>query len=326
MDGARPALGSSAERLRHLYRFMAIRHFVAGRSELKRAGFSATWIDSWLRTGRLIRLFRSVYAYGREVETRASVWRGALLVAGPDSALTGRTGCEAWGMVRPRPGIPVEVEVGSPTGQAKRLRGWSPALARTTVKVVKRNFEPDGVRIRDGLQLATPPLALIDFAAGASERQVRFAFLEACRLKLLSRRDLNFCFTRLAGRRGAKKLRPLLSLWVPELGRIKSVLEGWFLLTWREHGHPMPEINARIHGYEVDVFWPSSGIVLELDGGAFHGDPVQRRLDRQKQRDLEARGLTVVRITYRQFEYDPPGNVARVARSIEHARLKLSVK
>ncbi len=313
MPTTQPAHGSSSVQLRLLYRFMASRQFVAGRSELRRAGFSATRIDSWLRTGRLVKIFRSVYAYGRDVEAPASVRRAALVLAGSDAALTGRTACEGWGMVRAKPGLPAKVEVGVSTGQIRKFKGVSPALARTTITVVKRKFAPGDVRMHEGLRLTSPAFALIDFAATATEREVRFAFLEACRLKLFARSDVNLCFARLNHRRGARTLRPLLALWVPELARIKSVLEGWFLLTWIEHGYPVPKVNEKIRGHEVDDHWPDYGFVLELDGGAFHSDPVQTRLDREKQRDLEARGLVVTRLTYKEFEADPDAAVDQIA-------------
>ncbi|MGK2931633.1 MAG: hypothetical protein ACSLFD_02455 [Solirubrobacterales bacterium] len=56
-----------------------------------------------------------------------------------------------------------------------------------------------------------------------------------------------------------------------------------FLLVWNERRYPMPNVNERVFGHEVDDFWPDRGFVLELDGGAFHGDPVQKKLDREKQ-------------------------------------------
>lgn len=67
------------ERLRE---FMEQRRFVATRAELSGQGFSESLLKSWLRTGRLVPLFRGVYSYGRDVETRESVWRAGLGVAG----------------------------------------------------------------------------------------------------------------------------------------------------------------------------------------------------------------------------------------------------
>ncbi len=160
--------------------------------------------------------------------------------------------------------------------------------------------------------MTNPALALIDFAMNASDREVRFAFLEACRLKLFGKPDLEYCHLRLRGRRGARKLRPYLALWVPELNRIRSVLEGWFLLVWVRRKLETPQVNVKVFGKEVDFYWPEYRLVLELDGDAFHSDPVQKQIDLEKQRFLESQGMTVLRATYKEFAADPDGVVDRV--------------
>jgi len=297
------------ERLRRLYASMSRLQFVAHREELTRLGFGWRQIDSWIRSGRLIRVLRSVYVYGRDIENCDQAWRAAILAAGEGSALIGRSACEKWNMVTPPEGVPALVELGMPSGHAKRLRGLSPAFRKTVVKVSRRSFRPGEIRQTDGIRLANPVLALIDFAAHATNRGVRFAFLEGCRLKLIGAREVEHFHLRLTGRRGAKKLRPLLALWVPELGRIKSVLEGWILLEIVKRKRPIPQVNVKLFGWEVDFYWPQFNLVLEADGDAFHGDPVQKQIDMEKQEYLESRGLTVRRVTYREFAADPEGVV-----------------
>ncbi len=291
---------------------MASRKFVASRAELVDAGFTRSRINNWIRNGRMIKILRGVYCYGRDVESRGSVFRAALVAAGPGSVLIGRSACEVWGIVKPRDELPRVVEVAVARGATRSLPGLSPALRRTTVKVWKRQVDRRDIRHREGLELTSPALALIEFAARASRKEVRFAFLEACRLGLLKQREVAYCFGRISGRRGAKKLKPLLALWVPELNRIRSVLEGLFLLVWVQRGLPMPKVNVKVFGYEVDDFWEKQGLVLELDGDAFHRDPAQRSIDAAKQRELEARGLTVIRVTYAELERDPDAVVRRI--------------
>jgi hypothetical protein len=60
MEAVRQLDESPADRLRRLYRFMESREFVASRHELLEAGFGQSRIDNWLRTGRLIKVVRSV--------------------------------------------------------------------------------------------------------------------------------------------------------------------------------------------------------------------------------------------------------------------------
>lgn len=316
MDETPTPAATPTDQLRRLYRFMAVRRFVASLEELTGQGFTPSRVKNWIKSGRLIKLFRAVYSYGRDVESREAVRLAALTAAGPHSALIGRSACEAWGLVRAKPGIPRLVEVGTPVGQTRSFSGKSPALRQTRVKVKKRTFGEGEVREHDGLRLVRPVAALVDFANDATGREIRFAFLEACRLGLFREEDLKYFFTFLARRRGAKKLRPFLALWMPELNRVKSVLEGWFLLEWKARGYPMPEVNGRVCGYEVDAYWAEAGVVLELDGDAFHSDPAQKQLDREKQRVLEEAGLIVERATFKQFESNVDAVLDRVAAEV----------
>lgn len=312
---ARPRPSGKSE-LNRLRRFVSKRRFVAGRRELIEQGFSGSRIKNWLRGDRLVKLFHGVYSFGRDVETRESVWQAALLVAGPGGALTGRSALELWGAVKPTRKFPAHVQVATPADRGGRHRGLSPALRSTWVEVVRRKFEPGDLKRKEGLAVVKSALALIDFAISAPEMEVRFAFLELCRLRLFGKQDVGFCYRRLTGKRGATKLKPLLALWVPELSRIRSVLEGLFLLAWVELSLEMPQVNVKVFGREVDMYWARLGIVLELDGHAFHSDPIARQRDIEKTRYLESKGLRVIRVTWKEFMEDPAGVINRIRREL----------
>lgn len=303
---------------------MSERDFVASRDELKANGFGQPRVKNWIRSGRLVGVLKSVYSYGRDIESAQALRRAALLAAGPGSALIGRSACEVWGLVKPCPGLPKLICVGSSSGQARELTGLSPRTRRSKVKVAKRSFEAGDLSEMNGLAIAAPAMALLDFAIQASTPELRFAFLEACRLKLFEKADLVYCAQRFPGRRGAKRLRPFLALWVPELLRIRSVLEGWFLLEWIERGHAIPRVNVKLFGWEVDFFWPEFDLVLEVDGDAFHNNPIQKQIDREKQNDLEARGLTVIRLSFREFAVNPGAAIDYVADTQRQISLRRS--
>ncbi len=310
--------------LDELRKYMAPRDSVAGRVELLQQGFDQSRIAGWLRSGRLVQVLNGVYSLGRDIDTRRAAMRAALVAAGNGSVITGRSACEEWGMVAAPSGqIPSLIQVAVTKGRRRTLHGTSPALRNTRIQIVRRNFEPGEFRAQTNLRLVAPPLALIDFAAAASERDVRFAFLEACRLRHFGRSDVDYCHRRLVGRRGAVKVRPLLALWVPELGRIRSVLEGRFLLDWLPQKLPMPMVNVKVHGWEVDFSWPDVGLIVELDGGAFHAGPISRARDQAKTSSLESRGLTVQRITWAEYDAKPEAFIASIARLHESLRLQL---
>lgn len=281
--------------LARIRRYMSSRRWVAHRAELVALGVREKRIDDLVRSQRLTPVLPGVYAFGRDIETKEAAYRAALLAAGPGSVLSGRSACELWGLVASPAGIPRRITVASPRQKAVTVSSRSKALAQTRVRVTHRSLDPDELRRRHGLDVTSPARSLIDFAAEATPRQLRFAFLEACRLGLFNRRDVAYCYRRIVGRRGARRLRPLLALWQPELGRIRSVLEGTFLLAWIAYGGAMPKVNAKVFGYEVDAYWPDHGLVVELDGRTYHRGPVSRARDAEKDRYLRSRGLTVLR-------------------------------
>lgn len=316
MDPVFHDLARPGSQLQELLTFMAARKFVASRHELVRFGFSVHQIENWIKSKRLIPLFCGVYSFGRDVETRDAVLRAALLVAGPEAALTGRSACEKHGMLESGRRTPAYIEVATPGVRAKSKSGRSPATKGTWVNMVNRRLGPTDTRSVDGLKVVLPSLAMIDLSVRAPAPEVRKAFLEASRLGLFGREDVAFCHQRLTGRRGATKLRPLLELWVPSLGRTRSPFEGDVLLRILARRMPEPRINVRVFGREVDFYWEEPGYVLEVDGGAYHSDPLAKARDREKTEFLRSKGLTVKRVSRREFYLDPDAVLDEVARQI----------
>lgn len=297
--------------------FASEHHWVLGRQELLDLGMPVPTLESWLASGRLVSLLKSAYGYGRDIESRESAWRAALLATGPGTVLAGRTACEFWGLVRDGGQIPCRIRVASSRNTPAKLTGRSPALSGTRIEIVRRSLEPSETCRRNGFDVTTAARALVDLAAESNPTGVKYAFLEACRLGLFARPDVDYCFRRIHCRRGAKALRPLLGLWVPELNRIRSVLEGAFLLTWVAADRRKPLVNEAVHGREVDFWWPDHGLVFELDGKAFHSDPAARARDAARDRHLRRRGLTVVRFGTRQVLDHPERVVAEGRRRLD---------
>lgn len=114
-----------------------------------------------------------------------------------------------------------------------------------------------------------------------------------------------------------RKLNPLLVSWVPELNRIRSVLEGLFLLAWLKTGRPLPLVNTKVHSFEVDMYWPDLHLVLELDGNSFHSDPIAKARDLAKARRLEECGETVLRASFSEVDSHPTRVTSMVIREME---------
>jgi very-short-patch-repair endonuclease len=81
----------------------------------------------------------------------------------------------------------------------------------------------------------------------------------------------------------------------------------------RRAGLPLPETNVRIGPHEVDFLWRDQSVVLEVDGFRYHSSRAAFERDRLRDAELAARGLRVVRVTWRQIVDAPEAVAARLA-------------
>ncbi len=91
----------------------------------------------------------------------------------------------------------------------------------------------------------------------------------------------------------------------------------------RRAGLPIPELNVRLHGYELDALWRRERVVLEVDGYKYHGSRRAFEDDRAKGAALSAHGLNVVRITVRQMQREELVVVARLAQVLGWAEAQV---
>ena len=82
-----------------------------------------------------------------------------------------------------------------------------------------------------------------------------------------------------------------------ETGRTRSDLELRFLRLCRRHGLPEPEVNVPIGRYTVDFLWRKERVVVETDSYRTHGGHQAFLDDRERDNELMALGLEVLRFT-----------------------------
>src|SRR5205823_1743189 len=70
------------------------------REQLMALGVGPRAIESWLRSGRLHRLFRGVYALGHEAITAKGRLIAPVLAYGPDGLVSHRSATDWWGIAR----------------------------------------------------------------------------------------------------------------------------------------------------------------------------------------------------------------------------------
>jgi hypothetical protein len=248
------------------------------RAQLGFLGLGEATIDSWLRSGYLIRVLPRVYAVGHAAASQEVRLFEAVLYAGPDAELSHGTGAWWRGLLS----WPVNAtHVSTP----RQLR------SRPGLRIHgRRLLERDLVK---GIPVTTIPQTLLDLAATEPFKLVRHALAQLEYDGNFRPDELHHACAR--GKPGSAALKRALSHHLPELARTKSGLEVDFLLLCERYRLPMPLVNRTLHGVEPDAWWPEFNLVVELDGDRNHRTPTQRAKDRRKEVILRSHGLTVVR-------------------------------
>jgi hypothetical protein len=144
-----------------------------------------------------------------------------------------------------------------------------------------RDVAPEDVASHCGIPVTSPARTLLDLAGVVAPRHLEPAFEEDLRSGIVTSEALREQVERNAGRRGVPVLREFLGLDPARVADTKSRLEARFQRFCREKGLPMPVVNAYVGGYEVDVAWPGTNVVVELDSWEFHGGRTAFERDRR---------------------------------------------
>jgi hypothetical protein len=80
---------------------------------------------------------------------------------------------------------------------------------------------------------------------------------------------------------------------------------------------PLPELNVKMDGWEIDALWREAKLAVELDGYRNHHTPAQLRRDRRKEMYVRSRDLTPIR--YSEEQLKEKRQVARELRRVTAA-------
>ena len=282
-------------------------HGVVGRRQLIAEGVNPGAVDRRRRAGRLIPLHRGVFAVGHVRLRREGWWLAAVLACGEGAALSHFAAAALWGMLPPRERI--DVTTPARGGRAKR---HGIVLHRV------RSLPDDEVVVLHGIRVTTVARTLLDLAALLDAHELEQAIHHADRSHRYDGRAVRAVLAVHPTRPGAPRLTALLDrLEGVGAQATRSRLEVAFLRLCDGHSLPRPVANARVHGFEVDFHWPGTNLVVETDG-SHHRMPEQRERDHEKRLALEAAGLRVVTLTYRQVKRSP-AQVATALRTLLHS-------
>jgi hypothetical protein len=216
----------------------------------------------------------------------------AVLACGEEALLSHRSAAALWGLA-PYAGSWIDV-----TAPGSRRAPRDKLIVHGGV------VHPEERGVHDAIPVTSVARTLLDLAEIVDRRRLERAVEEAERLHLFDLRAVERACERNRGRHG---LRPLLAL-LPGLSpapETRSVLERQFVAFCREAGLPTPVMNAEVAGFEVDALWPRAGLVVELDGYAFHGTRAAFERDRARDAALQVAGYRVLRLTHRRLTTEP---------------------
>jgi very-short-patch-repair endonuclease len=271
--------------------------------QLIELGFSRGAIDRHALNGHLHRLYKGVYAVGHANATPEGRAMAAVLACGPGALLSHWSAAKLWGLLQPRR-LLIDVVVPGDRAGPKGVH----------VRCVKTLHSSDRGR-RAGIPVTTVPRTLLDLAAEAHPRQLRRAVNEADRQGWLHPETITEVCERHKGKRGMTAFRAVTAALHPQTRRTRSDLEVDFLKLCRKYKLPQPDVNVEIEGYEVDVHFPGTKLIVELDGYEFHRTRTEFDSDRRRDAHLKVKGYEVLRVGDEWLNSDPRG-VAMTIRAL----------
>ncbi|QFZ23268.1 DUF559 domain-containing protein [Saccharothrix syringae] len=243
-----------------------------------------------IQDGHLVSYCRTVViqrARMTNLHTRAAA---ALLMAGPDAALSNHT--SAW----------LHGCTAAETARVHLTIGYNRAIRpRPGVAVHQQTFDPTDVIELDGLRCLVIEHAISEMLC-RGRRSTALACADQALAQVASGQRSRFkadLAARIAARRDPRGRRQGLLLLDLSTGLPESPAESTLLLLIAEAGFPVPEPQYSVcdlDGREIwrlDFAWPDRRVALEYDGYAAHvgkADADQARAD-----DLRQRGWTVLR-------------------------------
>lgn len=282
-------------------RLAARQHGVVAAEQLRALGVSRDAVKHRVRQRRLTPLHRGVYRVG-PVPSPLGDLMAATLACGPTGVLSHHSAAALLGIRRPERGA---VHVTVTKGQSRTRPGLR--VHRT------RSLGPDEVTRWNGIPTTSAARTLLDLAAVLPRRDLKRAIEEAQVQRHLDHSSLVAAVENARGHPGVAALRAATP---QEVRMTRSEAERRLLELIERAELPRPRTNVIVAGYEVDLFWPDEGLVVEVDGFAFHGSREAFERDRRRDGELMAVGLRVVRVTWRQLVEKPEAVIARLARSL----------
>ena len=269
--------------------------------QLLAAGVGPKAIRRRVAGGWLVRIHEGVYQVGVFAGPLGQE-TAALLACGPQAAISHNSAVFVLG-VAPRPRGPVEAS--SVGGIRRRGVRAHRATALAPADVVERH----------GLRITAPGRTLVDLADTTPPAELERLAEEIQVQRLASPAEIIEAIGRGAGRPGITKLRAVCDL-IDEPFFTRSEAERLLRRLVKAAGLPIPRLNVRVAGWEVDAVWDRQRLVVEVDGYRYHRPRARFERDRRKDAQLLVAGYRVLRISWRQLTREPESVIATLAATL----------
>jgi very-short-patch-repair endonuclease len=286
------AIANLAERQRGL----------ATTAQLAALGVGRRTVERWVASGRLRRVHRGVYVFGPQPLTPRGKWLAAVLAKGSGAVLSHESAAALWRLAGDRP----LVDVTAPTGSQSKAK--SPGI-----RLHRAKLRPDEWLTHEGIPVTTVARTLFDLAEAIERPQLKSAWDEASRLRLLRVKQVATICARHPTRPARRRIKPLLTArQLHDEERRRSPLEDRFAAFVQANHLPPPHTNVLVDGDEVDVLWPTARLIVELDSWEFHHDRAAFEEDRNRDADHLLAGYRTIRVTHRRLDEEPERLAAQI--------------
>ena len=271
--------------------------------QLQAAGITRGRLRTLRADSTLQLVLPRVYALGTYELPRFGSETAALLHLRHDAVISHASAAALWGLVPEPDGVRATI-IG---------RGLRPRDGLRLHRVAA--LDSRDVRLLQRLPVTAPARTLIDYAADARPAELTDAAAEARARRLVTDEEFDAALVRAPLRSGVAVVRALRATPVGRL-LTRSWLERQLLALLADAGLPLPVMNTRVNGHEVDAYWPQQRLILELDGWTYHGGRRAFESDHARDQDHAAAGDRTMRITYTQLVQEPLRTAAKIAAAL----------
>jgi hypothetical protein len=252
------------------------------RAQLLEVGLTEGGVDRRLRNGSLVTRYHGVYCQAPARQDPQALIAAAVLAGGPTAVASHGSAAWLWGFL-PRWDPPPEITLTQGDRRPRHiLTHRGPSL------------QPRDITRQHGIPTTTRARTLLDIAP-------RLTYKQLTRLVNNQRLDghlrlnaLHDIITRNPLHPAAKLLRPFTE---DAANPTRSPLEDTFRAFIAKYDLPVPQINVRAGGRELDAIFPDHDLIVEVDGWGYHRDRQAFEDDRDRDADHLAQGLSTLRLT-----------------------------